>query len=232
MNRSKLSGLIAASAAAALALALIPAPATAVTLNVGGTPVDDGGQALTAIAKSAESILTNGATITAGGYKIVYDPRSLDAPIAEAFAPPSQTDWVTIQRGRTADGRTVVFPATGRFTSGYGPRWGTVHRGIDIANDLGTPIYAVMDGKVIAAGPAQGFGNWVVIEHDGGEVSVYGHMRYYDVKVGQRVRAGEKIAVIGNEGQSTGPHLHFEIKPDGVNHADPQVWFKQQGISI
>ena len=111
-------------------------------------------------------------------------------------------------------------------------RWGTMHRGIDIANSLGSPIYAVMDGTVINAGPAQGFGNWVVIQHDGGEVSVYGHMSQYNVSVGQRVKAGEQIAQIGSEGQSTGPHLHFEIKPDGVNQVDPVPWFAQQGIRI
>ena len=89
-----------------------------------------------------------------------------------------------------------------------------------------------MDGTVINAGPAQGFGNWVVIRHDDGEVSVYGHMRDYNVSVGQRVSAGEQIAKIGNEGQSTGPHLHFEIKPDGVTQADPVAWFNARGISI
>ena len=85
---------------------------------------------------------------------------------------------------------------------------------------------------MINAGPAQGFGNWVVIRHDGGEVSVYGHMRYYNVSVGERVTAGQQIAVIGSEGQSTGPHLHFEIKPDGTNQVDPVPWFKAQGITI
>ena len=63
-------------------------------------------------------------------------------------------------------------------------------------------------------------------------MSVYGHMRYYDVSVGQRVTAGQKIASIGSEGQSTGPHLHFEIKPDGVNQVDPVPWFAAQGIKI
>ena len=232
MKRPTIRSTAAATLTAALLLSAAPATAGAVTVNIGGAPISDNGQAATALAKAAGSILESGATITAGGYKIVYDPRSLEAPLANAFAPADRTDWVAPQRGRTADGRLVVTPASGRFTSGYGPRWGTVHRGIDIANDLGTPIYSVMDGTVVNAGPAQGFGNWVVIKHDGGEVSVYGHMRYYDVKVGQRVRAGEKIAVIGNEGQSTGPHLHFEIKPDGVNHADPQVWFREQGIKI
>ena len=175
--------------------------------------------------------MDTGATFSYAGYSVVYDPRSLGKELSEAFAP-SGDNAVRYQTGRTADGRTVVTPTVGTFTSGFGPRWGHMHNGIDIANNIGTPIYAVMDGTVINAGPAQGFGNWVVIKHAGGEVSVYGHMRDYNVSVGQQVRAGEQIAKIGNEGHSTGPHLHFEIKPDGVNPTDPVVWFKQQGITI
>ena len=232
MNRRLPSSLAAVSAAVALALVIAPTPANAVTITIGGTPISDANQALDAATKAADAIKDSGATITAGEYKVVYDPRALDAPLAAAFAPAQSSDWVAPQRGRTADGRTVVLPASGRYTSGFGPRWGTVHQGIDIANSLGTPIYAVMDGTVIAAGPARGFGNWVVIKHDGGEVSVYGHMRYYDVSVGQRVSAGEKIASIGSEGQSTGPHLHFEIKPDGQTQVDPVPWFAAQGIRI
>lgn len=232
MNRRFSSSLAAVSVAAALALAIAPAPASALTITVGGTTVSDAGQALGAVAKAADAIKESGATITAGDYKIVYDPRALEAPLAAAFAPARDTDWVAPQRGRTADGRLVVLPASGRYTSGFGSRWGTVHQGIDIANALGTPIYSVMDGTVIAAGPARGFGNWVVIKHDRGEVSVYGHMRNYDVAVGQRVSAGQKIASIGNEGQSTGPHLHFEIKPDGQTPVDPVPWFAAQGIRI
>lgn len=232
MNRRFSSSLAAVSAAAALALAIAPAPASALTITVGGTTVSDAGQALGAVAKATDAIKESGATITAGDYKIVYDPRALEAPLAAAFAPARDTDWVAPQRGRTADGRLVVLPASGRYTSGFGSRWGSVHQGIDIANALGTPIYSVMDGTVIAAGPARGFGNWVVIKHDSGEISVYGHMRYYDVAVGQRVSAGQKIASIGNEGQSTGPHLHFEIKPDGQTPVDPVPWFAAQGIRI
>lgn len=231
MNRGLRPRLASASLAAVLTLALAHSPASALSFTVGGAPAD-GGQALGAVAKAAGAIKNSGATISAGDYTIVYDPRALDTPLAGAFAPAEASDWVAPQRGRTADGRTVVLPASGHYTSGFGPRWGRVHQGIDIANDLGTPIYAVMDGTVTAAGPAQGFGNWVVIKHDGGEETIYGHMRYYDVQVGQRVKAGQKIASIGSEGQSTGPHLHFEVKPDGVNHTDPEAWLAQQGIRI
>lgn len=96
---------------------------------------------------------------------------------------------------------------------------GDNHRGIDLAQPgsaLGKPIFAAYDGKVVASGPASGFGNWIVIEHtiEGTSMStVYGHMKAEDlmVRVGDSVKAGQQIARIGNEGQSSGPHLHFEL---------------------
>ena len=230
--RRTASAAAAVSLSATLLFAATAAPqADALTVHVNGAPVTDGGQAVRAVAGALGTAATSGATLSYAGYSIVIDPRSLGEEIGSAFAPAGDP-VVRAQTGRTADGRVVVTPSVGHFTSGFGERWGRFHNGIDIANNIGTPIYAVMDGTVINAGPAQGFGNWVVIKHAGGEVSVYGHMRDYNVTVGQQVRAGEQIAKIGNEGQSTGPHLHFEIKPDGVNPVDPVEWFKQQGIRI
>ncbi|MEU4317059.1 M23 family metallopeptidase [Nocardia sp. NPDC024068] len=123
-----------------------------------------------------------------------------------------------------------VLPAPGTFTSGFGSRWGTFHRGIDIAGPIGTPIYAVADGTVIDAGPAAGFGLWVRIRHNDGSISVYGHMYDFFVSVGERVPAGMQIARMGNRGDSTGPHLHFEIIMDG-QHVDPQRWLALHGLS-
>jgi len=121
-----------------------------------------------------------------------------------------------------------------RLTSGYGMRWGTLHAGIDLAAPIGTPMYAAHDGVVAAAGPASGFGTWVIIDGalpDGSRFStVYGHMRPASllVKVGDVVTAGQPIAGVGAEGQSTGPHLHFEVWPgtrlDGGSSVDPIGW--------
>lgn len=127
---------------------------------------------------------------------------------------------------------TVAKPAEGTFTSGYGPRWGSFHSGIDIANAVGTPILAVMDGTVIDSGPASGYGNWIRIKHDDGSMSVYGHMETLNVGVGERVEAGQVIAGMGNRGFSTGSHLHFEIHPTGNGAVDPVPWFNERGISI
>ncbi|MGW4247674.1 M23 family metallopeptidase [Nocardia sp. NPDC004722] len=124
-----------------------------------------------------------------------------------------------------------ALPAKGVFTSGFGARWGTFHAGIDIAAPIGSPIYAVAAGTVIDAGPASGFGLWVRIRHDDGTISVYGHMYDFSVSVGERVPAGLQIARIGNRGDSTGPHLHFEIIIGG-QHVDPQPWLAAHGIII
>lgn len=129
-------------------------------------------------------------------------------------------------------GPEVVKPAEGAFTSGFGPRWGTIHQGIDIANAVGTPILSVMDGTVIDSGPASGYGNWIRVQHTDGSTAVYGHMETLDVAVGQTVQAGEKIAGMGNRGFSTGSHLHFEIHPAGSGPVDPLPWFAARGISI
>jgi murein DD-endopeptidase MepM/ murein hydrolase activator NlpD len=125
-----------------------------------------------------------------------------------------------------------VKPAEGNFTSGFGSRWGTTHYGIDIANKIGTPIYAVTDGVVIEAGPASGFGLWVRIQHADGTVSVYGHMDSFSVHEGQQVKAGEQIARMGNRGYSTGPHLHFEIWDATGKKLNPAPWLAARGIKL
>ncbi|AWB82317.1 endopeptidase [Corynebacterium yudongzhengii] len=135
-------------------------------------------------------------------------------------------------KGEDSHGTPVFKPTEGVFTSGFGPRWGTIHKGIDIANAIGTPILAIMDGTVIDAGPASGYGNWIRIKHDDGSISIYGHMVSLNVSVGDRVSAGQNIAGMGNEGFSTGSHLHFEIHPTGDEAVDPVPWFSERGISI
>lgn len=108
--------------------------------------------------------------------------------------------------------------ASTTFTSGFGARWGAQHQGVDLAGPIGTPVVAACAGTVSAAGAASGFGQWVVIDHDinGKKYStVYGHIDTYSVAVGDNVSAGQQIATRGNQGQSTGPHLHFEIWDGG-----------------
>jgi len=130
------------------------------------------------------------------------------------------------------DGQAFVRPAVGRLTSLFGARWGVTHYGVDIANAIGTPIYALTDGVVDESGPASGFGMWVVLRHPDGERTVYGHVNRSYVTPGQQVRAGEHIADIGNRGFSTGPHLHLEVwAPDGTK-LNPLPWLARHGIQL
>ena len=100
---------------------------------------------------------------------------------------------------------------------GYGGYYG--HSGIDITAPYGTPIYAAESGTVILASWYYGYGNCVMIQHDNGMVTVYGHASYLHVYVGQQVTMGEIIADVGSTGQSTGNHCHFEVRLNGMNGA-------------
>ena len=127
----------------------------------------------------------------------------------------------------------AVFPVDGaRLTSGFGARWGTVHSGLDLAAPMQTPEYAAMDGVVLQAGPASGYGLVVYIQHENGDVTVYGHMDSIVVETGDVVRAGDTIALVGSRGQSTGPHLHFEVRVGGMNgeKIDPFPWLRERGV--
>jgi murein DD-endopeptidase MepM/ murein hydrolase activator NlpD len=119
-------------------------------------------------------------------------------------------------------------------TSCYGARWGTLHAGIDIAAPIGTPVFAPEDGIVLDAGPASGFGLAVYVQHRDGTITLYGHVNQFFVTPGQVVSAGQQIAEVGNRGQSTGPHLHFEVHTGGLyaNRVDPAPWLAARGISL
>jgi murein DD-endopeptidase MepM/ murein hydrolase activator NlpD len=107
-----------------------------------------------------------------------------------------------------------------------------LHAGIDLANSIGTPIRAVSDGVVIDAGPTAGYGMWVKLRHADGTVTLYGHVNTTMVRVGERVMAGDQIATMGNRGNSTGPHLHFEVLLAGTQRIDPVPWLAKRGLSV
>ncbi len=128
-------------------------------------------------------------------------------------------------------------PASSNITSGFGYRSqptagaSTNHKGIDIAAALGTPIVAAGSGNVIASGPASGYGNWIKIDHGNGLTTTYGHMKILYVSSGQTVTAGQTIALVGSEGVSTGPHLHFQVEVNGTP-VNPLTYFnKSNGTS-
>ena len=184
-------------------------------------------------AAPAEAVADTDATQLLG--ELAASRSTRDAEQAAAAQVQAEADRVAAAAAAEAARPTVVLPVAGaHLTSVFGARWGTLHAGIDLAAPMQTPEYAAMDGIVLEADPASGFGLAVYIQHANGDVTVYGHMDSILVKAGQVVRAGDTIALLGNRGQSTGPHLHFEVHVGGINgqKIDPLPWLRERGIAI
>ncbi len=121
----------------------------------------------------------------------------------------------------------LASPVAGTQTSSFGPRTHPIsgkksfHAGIDIGAASGTPVTSFGPGVVTRAGPAGGYGNLVVIEHDGGVETRYAHLSTIDVSVGDKIRNGQTLGTVGATGTATGPHLHFEVRQSGVA-SDPK----------
>jgi murein DD-endopeptidase MepM/ murein hydrolase activator NlpD len=115
-------------------------------------------------------------------------------------------------------------PVVGYYTSGFGVRHSPIlgddrvkmHEGVDIANRLGTIVHAPADGTVVFAGIKAGYGNTLIIDHGYGLETWYGHTKKLLVSKGQRIKKGDSIALLGNTGRSTGPHLHYEVRVHGT----------------
>ncbi|GAA2595553.1 hypothetical protein GCM10010435_88200 [Winogradskya consettensis] len=121
----------------------------------------------------------------------------------------------------------------GSVTSCFGERWGRLHAGVDLAAPSGTPIRAAGAGVVVSAGPADGYGNAVLIDHGNGYLTHYGHMSVITVVAGQQVKVGDQIGNEGSTGHSTGPHLHFEVhKGTYKNPIEPTQWMHEHGVDI
>lgn len=108
-----------------------------------------------------------------------------------------------------------IWPVNGEVSSLFGYRWGRLHSGIDIIEDIGAPVRAAWRGKITYVGWYGGYGETIVMEHQNGYSTLYGHLSDYAVDVGQIVKAGQIIGYVGSSGNSTGPHLHFEVRREG-----------------
>jgi murein DD-endopeptidase MepM/ murein hydrolase activator NlpD len=117
------------------------------------------------------------------------------------------------------------------FNSSLGARWGSPHKGVELAAPEGTPFAAVHDGVVLVAEWRSGYGNMIMIDHGNGLATVYGHSSELLVKVGDKVKAGQIVGLMGNTGFSTRPHLHLEIHVNGET-VEPVQWFKQHGVDL
>jgi len=138
----------------------------------------------------------------------------------ELFIPGARLDWASLQE---INGDLFLWPVNGAVTSFYGWRRNPFnrslrhfHNGIDIRGSHGTPVRAAMAGRVSAVGFDRILGNYVIINHNSGYRTLYGHLSVIRVRTGASVAAGARIGDVGNTGQSTGPHLHFTVYKNGV----------------
>ena len=157
------------------------------------------------------------ATIRADKAEAREDLAELEAASAELERQLAASSAAPVDPGplptRSASG--FIWPVSGPVVSGYGPRWGRIHEGVDIAVGFGTPIRAAAAGTVSYAGWLGGYGNLVVVEHGGGIATAYAHQQRIYVSVGASVAQGQVLGEVGSTGNSTGPHLHFEVRVNG-----------------
>ncbi|ADB35190.1 Peptidase M23 [Kribbella flavida DSM 17836] len=153
---------------------------------------------------------------------------------AEAAAQAKARAAKAVAAERAATPR-VVLPTTGyRLTAHFGQggsRWARNHTGLDFAAPIGTPIRSVLSGEVIQAEFAGAYGRQVKVRHADGTVTSYSHMSSFSVNVGDTVEAGAEVGAIGVTGNTTGPHLHFEVLLGGSTQVNPEPWLRDHGVS-
>ncbi|HEY9874248.1 MAG TPA: peptidoglycan DD-metalloendopeptidase family protein [Candidatus Obscuribacterales bacterium] len=157
-----------------------------------------------------------------------YNPK-LRTPVGETVAPdlPPLQGPSPYLPNNLPQYQGFIWPTRGVVTSGYGWRWGRMHKGIDIAAPVGTPIFAAASGVVVKAGwNSGGYGNLVEIQHPDGSLTRYAHNSRILVQAGQEVQQGQEISEMGNTGHSTGPHCHFEVHSPGQGAVNPIAFLR------
>ncbi|MCU4744955.1 M23 family metallopeptidase [Streptomyces sp. JH002] len=194
--------------------------------------------AVLAAGLGASAVLTVGVATAAEGSQQTPDLFAAHTASQLADSTGAQADAVT------ATQQSWVSPIGGDYSlsakfGNSGDRWASKHSGQDFAVPVGTDVRAVHSGTVVkaggnGAGDGPAYGNAIVIKHDDGSYSQYAHLNKIDVKVGQKLNTGDKIAESGNTGNSSGPHLHFEIRttPDYGSAVDPVAFMQSKGASF
>jgi murein DD-endopeptidase MepM/ murein hydrolase activator NlpD len=216
---------------ALLLSALLTGGVAAAVLGVQGTPLASAGSSSVVDAQQALLGSDEGIEVMPKASITVAEAQARLQEVAASRAARAEAEAAAREAARPK----FVLPIHGaRYTSCFCSRWGTFHWGIDLAAPMHTPEYAAGDGVVLRAGAASGFGLAVYILHENGDVTVYGHMDEILVEPGQYVDAGETIALLGNRGQSTGPHLHFEVHQGGEDgkRIDPVAWLDERGVEV
>ena len=150
-------------------------------------------------------------------------PRTPRAESPPSSGRPAERSQRPTPSARRSDSLRFEWPVRGKLTSKFGKRGGRNHEGIDIRARTGTPIHAAESGRVIMSGRMRGYGNVVVVKHAGKYRSLYAHASKLLVRKGDFVEQGQRIALVGSTGRSTGPHLHFEIRR-GEKPQDPLAY--------
>ncbi len=171
--------------------------------------------ALASVQEDRETFIAEVEALQAQSAALAAKIAAAQAAAARAAVPsPEEGSSTASAPAPSASG--FAWPVSGPVTSGFGARWGRMHEGIDIAVPSGTPVQAAAAGTVIYAGWMDGYGNLVVVDHGNGVSTAYGHNTSVAVALGQQVAQGEVIAYSGSTGHSTGPHVHFEVRVNGV----------------
>ncbi len=144
-----------------------------------------------------------------------HGPGRIESSVLGALPPAAQVGRAPLGSVRRSSGQ-LQWPLRGVLYARFGRKGKSPHDGIDLAAPAGTPVRTSGEGSVLFAGPQQGYGLLVIIEHAHGLVTVYAHNRDLRVRTGQPVREGQVIATVGESGKTSGPHLHFEVRQDGA----------------
>ncbi|WP_238164259.1 M23 family metallopeptidase [Kribbella pittospori] len=169
----------------------------------------------------------------AAARKAAAKAKALAAAKAAALAKAKAEAKAAAAKAKAAP--KIVLPTTGyhltaRFDQAGG-RWAHNHTGLDFAAPMGTPVRSVMAGEVIQADYEGAYGRQVKVRHADGTVTSYSHMSEFDVSVGDSVSAGSKVGAIGMTGNTTGPHVHFEVLPGGGSPINPEPWLREHGVN-
>nr|WP_238356932.1 M23 family metallopeptidase [Kribbella italica] len=154
---------------------------------------------------------------------------------AEAKAEQQAEAKAEAEERAAATSMRITLPTTGYHLTAHfgqgGSRWASNHTGLDFAAPTGTPVRSVLPGEVIQAEFAGAYGRQVKVRHSDGTVTSYGHMSEFTVNVGDVVAAGTQVGSIGMSGNTTGPHVHFEVLLGGSDQVDPEPWLRDHGVN-
>ena len=205
--------------------ATLPSPTVVNPDWSGEQPIADKAKTIPTVGNVQPQLLSS-ASVNPQGYN-----QSFNLPLGQTVAPelPPLSPAEQYLPNAPMQFNGYIWPAKGVLTSGYGWRWGRMHKGIDIAGPVGTPIVAAAPGTVISAGwNSGGYGNLVKVRHPDGSTTLYAHNSRIMVRRGQNVKQGQIIAKMGSTGFSTGPHLHFELHAQNKGATNPIAYLPRK----